>query len=152
MGMQKLVSLEDIELNVSAVDWQDAVVKSGTILLNNGYVTREYIGAMVSTVKSLGPYIVAAPGLAMPHARSTNGVIKSGISIMTLSQPVRFGNKSNDPVYLLIGLAGSNDDLHLKIMQAIAAIFEDDSMLDRITACDSKEAVAGIFNNVEVEE
>ena len=46
----------------------------------------------------------------------------------------------------------SNDDLHLKIIQAIATIFEDDSMLGRITACNSKAAVAGIFNNVEVEE
>ena len=44
--MQKLVSLDDIELNVSAADWQDAVEKSGTILVNNGYVTREYVDAL----------------------------------------------------------------------------------------------------------
>ena len=61
MGMQKLVSLDDIELNVSAADWQDAVEKSGTILVNNGYVTREYVDAMIQTVKTLGPYIVVAP-------------------------------------------------------------------------------------------
>lgn len=150
--MQKLVSLNDIELNVPAVDWQDAVVKSGTILVNNGYVTRGYVDAMVQTVKNLGPYIVVAPGLAMPHARSSNGVLRSGISIMTLSGPVEFGNKSNDPVYLLIGLAGSNDDLHLKIMQTIAAVFEDESMLGKITTCRDKAAIAEIFNNVEVEE
>ena len=108
--MQKLVSLDDIELNVSAADWQDAVEKSGTILVNNGYVTREYVDAMVQTVKTLGPYIVVAPGLAMPHARSTNGVIKSGISIMTLSRPVTFGNESNDPVRLLIGQDKANSE------------------------------------------
>ena len=39
-----------------------------------------------------------------------------------------------------------------QVPQAIATIFEDDSMLGRITACGSKAAVAGIFNNVEVEE
>ena len=66
--MQKLVSLDDIELNVSAADWQDAVVKSGTILVNNGYVTREYVDAMVQTVKTLGPYIVVAPGLPAQSA------------------------------------------------------------------------------------
>ena len=37
--MQKLVSLDDIEVNVSAADCQDAVIKTRTILLNNGYVT-----------------------------------------------------------------------------------------------------------------
>lgn len=149
--MQKLVNADDIELNVSAADWQDAVRRSGNILVNNGYVTREYVDAMIQTVKTLGPYIVVAPGLAMPHASRSNGVLKSGISIMTLSEPVRFGNTSNDPVHLLIGLAGSNDDLHLKIIQAIATIFEDGEMLERITTCSSKTTIAEIFNSVEVE-
>ncbi len=150
--MNKLVSVKDIELQVPAADWQEAVRKSGAILVNNGYVSEEYVDAMIQTVKSLGPYIVVAPGLAMPHARSSNGVIKSGISIVTLSKPVEFGNKSNDPVYLLIGLAGSNDDLHLKIMQTIATVFEDESMMGRIAACENKAAIAEIFNNVEVDE
>lgn len=150
--MQKLVNVNDIELNVPAIDWQDAVRKSGTILVNNGYVTEEYVDAMIQTVKTFGPYIVVAPGLAMPHARSSNGVIKSGISIMTLSGPVKFGNESNDPVHLLIGLAGSNDDLHLKIIQTIATIFEDESMLKKITTCETKAAIAELFNNTEVEE
>lgn len=150
--MQKLVNVNDIELNVAAIDWQDAVRKSGTILVNNGYVTEEYVDAMIQTVKTLGPYIVVAPGLAMPHARSSNGVLKSGISIMTLSGPVIFGNESNDPVHLLIGLAGSNDDLHLKIIQTIATIFEDESMLKRITTCETKAAIAELFNSTEVEE
>lgn len=150
--MQKLVSLSDIELNVSVTDWQDAVIKSGAILVKNGYVTNEYVEAMVQTVKNLGPYIVAAPGLAMPHARSTSGVLKSGISIMTLSAPVEFGNENNDPVSLLIGLAGSNDDLHLKIMQAIAMLFADDGMLEEIMLCNDKAAIAELFNQVEVKE
>jgi len=152
MRMQKLVSINDVEINVSVTDWRDAVIKSGTILMNNGYVTGEYVNAMVQTVENLGPYIVAAPGVAMPHARSTNGVLKSGISIMTLSNSVEFGNKNHDPVYLLIGLAGINDDIHLKIMQTIATIFEDDTMLKRITSCQNKAAIAEIFNNVEVDE
>lgn len=150
--MQKLVNVNDIELNVPAIDWQDAVRKSGTILVNNGYVTEEYVDAMIQTVKTFGPYIVVAPGLAMPHARSSSGVIKSGISIMTLSGPVEFGNESNDPVRLLIGLAGSNDDLHLKIIQTIATIFEDENMLKKITTCETKAAIAELFNNTEVEE
>ncbi len=149
--MQKLVHVNDIKLNVPAIDWQDAVRQSGAILVDNGYVTEEYVDAMVQTVKTLGPYIVVAPGLAMPHARSSNGVIKSGISIMTLSKPVEFGNKSNDPVHLLIGLAGSNDDLHLKIIQAIATVFEDESMLERITSCSNKMEIAEVFNNTEVD-
>ena len=150
--MNELVSVKDIELHVPAANWQEAVRKSGAILVHNGYVKEEYVDAMIETVETLGPYIVVAPGLAMPHARSSNGVLKSGISIITLSNPVEFGNESNDPVYLLIGLAGSNDDLHLKIVQAIATVFEDESMMGRIAACENKAAIAEIFNNVVVED
>lgn len=150
--MQKLVNLEDIRLKVKVDDWQDAVKKAGWILVENGYVTQAYVDAMLQTVQTLGPYIVVAPGLAMPHAKNTSGVLRSGISIMTLAQPVEFGNRSNDPVYMLIGLAGINDSLHLDILQAIATIFEDETILPMLAACDSKERIAEVFNNVEVEE
>ena len=53
---------------------------------------------------------------------------------------------------MLIGLAGTNDSLHLDILQAIATIFEDESMLQKMAACDNEEEIAEIFNNVEVEE
>jgi len=65
---------------------------------------------------------------------------------------VEFGNENNDPVSLLIGLAGSNDDLHLKIMQAIAMLFADDGMLEEIMLCNDKAAIAELFNQVEVKE
>ena len=152
MTMKRLVELENIRLKVPVQDWQDAVTKVGAILEENGYVTHEYIGAMIQTVKTLGPYIVVAPGLAMPHAKSTCGVLKSGIGIMTLETPVEFGNESNDPVYMLIGLAGVNDSLHLDILQAIATIFEDESMLQKMSACEHAEEIADIFNNVTVME
>ena len=150
--MKNLVNVRDIKLKVPVRDWQDAVIKTGSILEQNGYVKHEYVDAMIQTVKTLGPYIVVAPGLAMPHAKSTNGVLKSGISIVTLANPVEFGNESNDPVHMLIGLAGTNDSLHLDILQAIATIFEDESMLQKMAACDNEEEIAEIFNNVEVEE
>ena len=91
--MKNLVNVRDIKLKVPVRDWQDAVIKTGSILEQNGYVKHEYVDAMIQTVKTLGPYIVVAPGLAMPHAKSTNGVLKSGISIMTLANPVEFGNE-----------------------------------------------------------
>lgn len=150
--MQKLVGLDDIELNTSAADWQDVVIKSGTIFLNSGYVTREYVSAVVQTAKNLGSYIVVVPRLAMPRARSINGTIESGINIMTLPQSVEFGNEDNGPIYLLIGLMGNSDNLYLKTMQAITTVFRGDRMLGRIIVCDRREMAARILNDVEAGE
>lgn len=144
--MKTLITAENIRLGVSAADWQEAVLAAGRILEEQGYVTPEYVDAMVETVKVLGPYIVVAPGLAMPHAKSTRGVLKSGISIVTLRSPIEFGNADNDPVHILVGLAGANDDFHLDILQAIASIFEDEGMVEELAACTSPQGLAKIFN------
>lgn len=44
--------------------------------MNNGCIKESYIDAMVNTVKNMGPYIVIAPGIAMPHAAPEDGVLK----------------------------------------------------------------------------
>ncbi len=145
--MQKrLVEEENIELNVKAENWQEAVTAAGKVLVENDYVTDAYVDAMINAVKELGPYIVVAPGLAMPHAKSTNSVIKSGISIITLQSPVEFGNKSNDPVYMLVGVAGINDELHMDIIKAIATVFEEEEALKRLLESNSKKEIAEAFN------
>lgn len=144
--MKNCITVDDIELNVEAEDWRDAVRKTGSILVRNGRVEDSYVEDMVETVESLGPYIVVCPGLAIPHAKKGKKVLKSGIGIVTLKKPVCFGNSSNDPVKVLIGLAGANDDVHLDIMQAIVSVFEDDTMVDVIANSHDRKWIANLFN------
>ncbi len=150
--MDIILDENNIELKVRAKDWREAVKKSGAILARNGYVEERYINAMVETVKELGPYIVVAPGLALPHAKRSDGVIKSGISIITLDEPIEFGNSANDPVYVLIGLSGSNDQAHLQILQAIASVFEDEKLVYKIAESNCKKEIVAIFNGIEVRD
>ena len=65
---------------------------------------------MIETVEKMGPYIVIAPGLALAHSRPSEAVLKTGLSWVRLSTPVKFGNKANDPVSLVIGLAGHDEN------------------------------------------
>lgn len=144
--MEERVKISDIEIGVDASDWQDAVRKTGEVLVRNGRVKPEYVEDMIDTVHKLGPYIVLGPGLAMPHAKRGDRVLNSGVGIVTLKEPVFFGNKANDPVKVVVGLAGANDDIHLDIMQAIVEIFDDEKMVDVIAACKEEQQIADIFN------
>jgi len=147
--MKEVISKELIHIKYDAKDWEDAVTFCGNLLERAGYVKPAYVQAMVNTVKALGAYIVIAPGLAMPHARESDGVLKSGISIVTLKKPIDFGNKDHDPVYLLIGLAGKGDDRHMDMMAAIANIFEDESMVYKIASWDDPNQIAEVFYGKE---
>ncbi|MEA4970060.1 MAG: PTS sugar transporter subunit IIA [Candidatus Pelethousia sp.] len=143
---EKLVRSSDIELGIKANNWEEAISAAGEIMVRNGHVTAEYVRAMQQAVNELGPYIVIAPGLAMPHANSAQGVKQSAISIITLESPVAFGHKANDPVHMIVGVAGMNDGQHMDIIQAIASVFEEEGALAALLKMCDKETIAEIFN------
>lgn len=147
---ENILNVGSIALAVDVKSWEEAVRAAGGLLLKNGYITADYIDDMIEMVKTLGPYIVISPGLAMPHSKRGKNVIKSGISVVTLKHPVNFGNKTNDPVHMLVGLAGCNDDLHLKILQTIADLFEDENYVYEMCQWNDKQKIADVFNGKEV--
>ena len=144
--MAELISEKDVRLKVAAGDWKEAIKKCGELLVENHYVEDRYVTAMIETAKELGPYIVMAPGVAMPHARNTDGVIKSGLSIITLEHPVNFGNPDNDPVSVVVGLAGSSDETHIMLLQAIASVFGEEGTASKIAEEYTVEDIVGLFN------
>lgn len=141
-----IIEHENIQLKVEAASWQEAVRKGGQILVTNGYATDNYVEAMIQTAKKLGSYIVIAPGLALPHARPEDGVIKPGISLITLEKPIFFGNADNDPVYIVIALAGSDNQTHLSILKTIAVTFEDKDMINKIYNSKTAGDIVEIFD------
>ena len=108
-------------LDVPATDWKDAIRLAGKGLVAAGFTTDAYTDQMIETVEKMGPYIVIAPGLALAHSRPSEAVLKTGLSWVRLSTPVKFGNKANDPVSLVIGLAGHDENEHITVMSAIAS-------------------------------
>lgn len=115
---------EYIKLNVKCKDWEDAIRKTGKILLENELVTDEYIEETVRGVKELGPYIVITKGVAVPHATNNIGVNKTSVALLTLDTPIEFGNINNDPVYCILMLATTDIDSHLKILSSISNLLE----------------------------
>ena len=114
-----------IKLNIRVGSWQEAVREAGKILVETEAVTSEYIEAMIKTAEELGPYIVIDKGIAMPHASPSCGVLKTALSLVRLEEPIYFGNPDNDPVILVFGLAATEGNLHISLMQSLAELIMD---------------------------
>lgn len=71
--LKNYINDQVVEVNVEVKNWEEAVRLGGKLLEEDGAVEHSYIDAMVDTVKNMGPYIVIAPGIAMPHARPEAG-------------------------------------------------------------------------------
>lgn len=141
----KLVDEKVIDLNVKVENSDDAIRKVGQLLVEAGKATESYVESMVEMSNSIKGYIVLAPGIAMPHARPECGVKEIGISLITLVKPIEFGNDANDPVRVVIGLAAKDSKTHLKLLQDLSTILDNEDIVEKFTNCSNKKEVMNIF-------
>lgn len=143
--LNELITEETIALNVEAEDWRDAVYKGAEILLNKDYIEKSYIDGIIKNIVEIGPYIVIAPGIALPHARPEAGVKKLSMSLMTLKNPVEFGNEDNDPVKLVITLAATDNETHLKALSQLMGLLNNSEDIKNIFNAKNKKEILCII-------
>ena len=148
MATNPSLSLDEVQLKVRADDWEDAISVAAQPLVDSDNITVNYVTAMIDSVKKLGPYIVIAPGLALGHARPSADVHQTGFAIATLNEPVRFGNKDNDPVDIVVILASTSDTAHLALLQKIVMFLNDASNLTTVRAATSREDAKQIVDQI----
>src|SRR5919107_2424795 len=125
--LTQLLPVDAIRIGATAADWRAAVRLAGDALVASGATTPAYTDEMVATVEQLGPYIVIAPGIALAHSRPSPAVLRAGISLVTLLQPVAFGHRQNDPVRLVIGLAAVDEEGHITALSTLAEFLSDET-------------------------
>jgi mannitol/fructose-specific phosphotransferase system IIA component (Ntr-type) len=100
---------------------------------------------MVNTTKELGPYIVIAPGVAIPHSRPEDGVISPCMAFVKLASPVEFGNKENDPVHLLFALGALDHEQHVDALRQIAEVLMDEKKSKKLFEAGSIQDITGVL-------
>ena len=133
-------------VHATAPDWQAAVLLAGAALEVSGAVTAEYGPRMVAMVEQFGAYIVIAPGLALAHARPGDDVLKAGMSVVTLAEPVVFGHPYNDPVSVVLGLAVMTVDEHVGEIAELANVFNDPTVIERLAAATTVDGVRAVLS------
>lgn len=147
--LSNLINESLIRLKISAENWEDAVRKSASALLENNKITSSYIDAMINTAKETGPYIVITKHVALPHARPEAGAKEIAIGISTLEHPIEFGNKDNDPVKYVFSLSATGNDSHLQAMAELAMLLEKEEFYDVL---DKAETPEEIMNYIKAHE
>ncbi|MDG6346771.1 PTS sugar transporter subunit IIA [Glaesserella parasuis] len=140
---QSLIENNSIKLHQSASNWEEAIKIGTDLLVAAGTIEPRYYDNIVSKIKEMGPYIILAPGLAMPHARPEEGVIKTSFALVTLETPIYFDGE-DEPVDVLLTLAGSDSDQHMQGLMEITQVLDDPDSdtgvdLDKIRRCKTAE-------------
>ena len=146
-SLKDLVKKELIQQLDKVNDWQTAVRIASKPLLEYGYIEESYVEAIISSVNEIGPYIVLAPKVAVPHASPDAGVHRLGISLLQLKEPVNFGLADDEDknVQLIFVLATVDSSAHLKALQQLALILDDDDIIESLTRAEMPEEILGLI-------
>ena len=135
-----------ISVRATASNWKQAIELAGDALVTTKRTTTQYTEAMVQAFEELGPYMVIAPGIALAHARPSEAVLGTGLSLITLSEPVVFGSEANDPVRLVIGLAAVDHDSHIDLMAALSDLLMDVMKVNMLLQAENVEQVRELLS------
>ena len=144
--LQDLLSEDNVSFHYPAETWEDVIRHGGQLMVDAGFTEPTYTEAMIDVVRDMGPYIVLAPGLAMPHARPEMGAKQVGTALVTLEKPIDFGSPENDPVSVAIFLCAPNKEEHIQLLTDIATLFEDEEFLDAAVNFESIEDVEAFLS------
>ncbi len=151
-----LLTIDFVQQAESAKSWQEAIKLAAQPLLNHQYILPSYIDGMIDSVNQLGAYIVLAPKVAVPHASPEYGVNQLGFSLLQLRQPVDFDIKKegdlDKQVQLIFVLAAVDSTAHLKALQQLAMVLEDEVVEAIIQAQSKRDILEIIQQTIEKEE
>ncbi|BAB03940.1 PTS sugar transporter subunit IIA [Halalkalibacterium halodurans] len=121
-----------VAFDLEASSPEEAIRKTGKLLVGNQLVEDEYVEAMVRSYQKNGPYFVVAPNIALPHARPEDGVKEAAVAFVRLKRPISFGHSSNDPVRFVFALAAASSGEHLQVLQKLMQLLGNRENIARL--------------------
>jgi len=146
--LTKLLNEKRILIGSEAANAEAAIREAGLLLEREGCITPDYTCACISALKEMGPYIVLARGLALPHSRPENGALQTAVSLVIPREPICFGHKTNDPVKLIFLLAAADSQAHLQALKDISLFAIHAQYLETLAGMQSPEEAYAYIRSI----
>ena len=123
MSQKSVLIKESILTNKAFLDNKEATIAAGNILIENGYVEKEYIASMLEKLETQSFATYIGNGVAIPHgmAEGSKYVNTTGISVIQVPDGVDW---NEEKAYIIVGIAANSDD-HMNVLASLADSIED---------------------------
>ena len=149
---------EDLNENLIVPDLEagssdEVFEKLGGLFISEGYCKDTYVDALKEREKDFPTGInMGSIGIAIPHTDKQH-VIKGGVAIGVLKQPVHFFQMGTTDesveTKLVFMLAVEDPKEHLAFLQRILTVLQDQDVLTKIMETDNKKQIIEIIKNKE---
>jgi transcriptional antiterminator/mannitol/fructose-specific phosphotransferase system IIA component (Ntr-type) len=138
-----------IRLGIEADNWEEAIRKAYEAMVDNGFITQNYVDETVRSVNIVGPYIVITKHVALSHTKPQEGALIPALGIGVLKNAVAFGSESNDPVKYIFSLSATDNESHLCAMAELVELLNDDKFYDMLNKAQDADEVMQFLNNLK---
>lgn len=122
-----------VEIGVDTDSREEILKKLANLFIDHGFVKESYLPAILERERKFPTGLpTEGVGVAIPHA-DTEHVIKPGISIATLKEPVKF-NVMGSPneqvnVSIIFMLALTEPNMQLELLQNLVLVLQNKELL-----------------------
>ena len=134
-----LITPQRIQCVKRVSDWRESLRLAARPLVQDKSIQESYVDAMVELVEKTGPYIVLAPGIALPHARPEAGVNRLAMALLRVEEPVWFDREKYANLFFV--LASADGKSHMNALIQISHIFSKDTVLESFLQAPDPEAL-----------
>ena len=120
-------------------DWRDAIRAACAPLVADGTIQKEYVSYISEKVEELGPYIVIAPEICIPHAERGRGVNRTAMCFMKSETPVRFHEDGEHDARIFVVLAAADDEEHIQNLMELSERLSDEETVAKLLAATTPE-------------
>jgi len=121
-----------------------AVTQSVSLLVASGKTELSYVDEVLESLKTLGPYFVIAPGLALAHAKPSDSVLAPGMALLRLDEPVISGS-ANDPVSLIFSFCSPNASEHMEMLGGFGQLMSTDQVMNNLLNASALSVIEDIL-------
>ena len=124
---------------------EEATIMAGELLLQNGYIEKDYIESMLEKLETQSFATYIGNGVAIPHgmAEGSKHVNHTGISVIQVPDGVMW---NEEKAYVIVGIAANSDD-HMGVLSALADAIEEEEDAKKLW---KESSVDNIFNLLSV--
>lgn len=143
--LKELVKKRRYSFHEGFDDWRDAVRAACQPLIDDGAIKPIYPYEIIKKVEELGPYIVIAPNLCIPHAQEGVGVNETAMCFMKTEKPVHFDPDDPDKdARVFVVLASTDNNIHLQNLALLVETMSDEEKFAKILEAKTPEDLVKI--------
>lgn len=147
--MMNILRKENVVVNKSYSDKEEAIREAGRLLVDGGYVDPSYVDAMLERESKVSTYM--GNFIAIPHGteEAKSAVNTSGLSVVQVPNGINFGTEEEEKlVTIVIGIAGAGDD-HLEILSQIAVYCSEVENVVKLADAKSEEEIVNLLGGID---